>query len=65
MKKLLILALLILLTGCVTYYQPETALEDGVYYAEDDPKYVVYQDPYAGYGYYYPWASFDYSRDRA
>jgi len=60
MKKLLILALLFLLTGCVTYYQPETALEDGVYYAEDDPKYVVYQGPYAGYA-YYPWWSLDYA----
>lgn len=58
MKKLLILPLLVLLTGCVTYYQPETALEDGVYYAEDDPSYVVYEY-YPGYD-YYPWASIDY-----
>lgn len=59
MKKLLILPLLVLLTGCVTYYYPETALEDGVYYAEDDPSYVVYSDPYAGFA-YYPWSSLDY-----
>lgn len=58
MKKLLILPLLILLSGCVSYYQPETALEDGVYYAEDDPSYVVYQDAYSGA--YYPWSSLDY-----
>lgn len=59
MKKLLILPLLVLLTSCVTYYYPETALEDGVYYAEDDPSYVVYQ---GGYPYvdYYPWSSLDY-----
>jgi hypothetical protein len=59
MKKLLILPLLVLLTGCVTYYYPETALEDGVYYAEDDPSYVVYSDPYASFA-YYPWSSLDY-----
>ena len=59
MKKLLILPLLILLTGCVTYYYPETALEDGVYYAEDDPSYVVYPRGYAGVA-YYPWSSLDY-----
>ena len=59
MKKLLILPLIILLSGCVTYYYPETALEDGVYYAEDDPKYVVYRDPYPGRA-LYPWVSMDY-----
>ena len=59
MKKLLILPLLVLLTGCVTYYYPETALEDGVYYAEDDPSYVVDSYGYAGVA-YYPWSSLDY-----
>ena len=59
MKKLLILPLLLLLTGCVTYYYPQTALQDGVYYAEDDPSYVVYSDSYAGVA-YYPWSSLDY-----
>ena len=59
MKKLLILPLLVLLTSCVTYYYPETALEDGVYYAEDDPSYNVYQGYYPGYA-YYPWSSLDY-----
>jgi len=59
MKKLLILPLLVLLTSCVTYYYPETALEDGVYYAEDDPSYNVYQGHYPGYA-YYPWSSLDY-----
>jgi hypothetical protein len=58
MKKLLILPLLILLGSCVSYYHPETALVDGVYYAEDDPSYVVYQDAYSGA--YYPWSSLDY-----
>ena len=59
MKKLLILPLLVLLTGCVSYYYPETALEDGVYYAEDDPSYVVYSAPYSGVA-YYPWYTLDY-----
>ena len=64
MKKLLILPLLVLLSGCVTYYYPETALEDGVYYAEDDPSYpaptyMVYASAYPGYA-YYPWSSIDY-----
>ena len=59
MKKLLIFPLLLLLTGCVTYYYPQTALQDGVYYAEDDPSYVVYSDSYAGVA-YYPWSSLDY-----
>jgi len=59
MKKLLILPLLVLLTSCVTYYYPQTALQDGVYYAEDDPSYVVYSDSYAGVA-YYPWSSLDY-----
>jgi hypothetical protein len=59
MKKLLILPLLVLLTGCVSYYYPETAFEDGVYYAEDDPSYVVYSGGYTS-GVYYPWHSLDY-----
>lgn len=59
MKKLLILSLLVLSAGCVNYYHPKTALEDGVYYAEDDPSYVVYQGGYAGAA-YYPWSSLDY-----
>lgn len=59
MKKLLILPLFVLLTGCVTYYYPETALEDGVYYAENDPSYVVYSDDYTATA-YYPWSSLDY-----
>lgn len=59
MKKLLILPLLVLLTGCVSYYYPETAFEDGVYYAEDDPAYAVYSGGYTT-GVYYPWYSLDY-----
>jgi len=59
MKRLLVLSVLVLLTGCVTYYQPETALEDGVYYAEDDPSYVYNSGDYSGV-IYYPWSSFDY-----
>jgi len=58
MKKLLTLASLLLLSGCVTYYYPETALEDGVYYAEDDPSYVIDSSGYAGVS-YYPWSSID------
>ena len=48
MKNLLIMPLLILMAGCVTYYYPETALEDGVYYAEDDPSYVLNSGDYSG-----------------
>ena len=59
MKKLLILPLFFMLSGCVTYYYPETALKDGVYYAEDDPSYLVYSDTYRGTA-YYPWASMDF-----
>jgi hypothetical protein len=59
MKKLLILSLLVFLTGCVTYYQPEAALEDGVYYAEDDPSYTLNSGDYSGVV-YYPWSSLDY-----
>jgi hypothetical protein len=59
MKRLLILPFLVLLTSCVTYYYPQTALQDGVYYAEDDPSYVVYSNSYAGVA-YYPWSSLDY-----
>lgn len=59
MKKLFILPLLILMTGCVTYYLPDTALEDGVYYAEDDPSYIFNSGDYSGVV-YYPWSSLDY-----
>ncbi|MDX2428648.1 MAG: hypothetical protein QNK22_08160 [Xanthomonadales bacterium] len=59
MKKLIILPLLVLLTGCVSYYSPETALEDGVYFAEDDPAYVLNSSDYSGVV-YYPWSSLDY-----
>lgn len=59
MKKFLILPLLVLLTGCVSYYQPETAFEDGVYYAGDDPSYVLNSSDYSGV-IVYPWSSLDY-----
>ena len=59
MKKLIILPLLVLLNGCVSYYSPETALKDGVYYAEDDPAYVFNSSDYSGVV-YYPWSSLDY-----
>lgn len=58
MKKLLTLALTLLLSGCVTYYYPETALEDGVYYAADDASYVIDSGGYVGVS-YYPWSSLD------
>ena len=58
MKKLMILPLLLMLSGCVSYYQPETALVDGVYYAEDDPTYVVYRGGYPAAA-YYPWSTLD------
>ena len=59
MKKPIIILLLVLLTGCVKYYSPETAFEDGVYYAEDDPAYVLNSGDYTGVV-YYPWSSMDY-----
>jgi len=59
MKKLLTLSLILLLSGCVTYYYPQTALQDGVYYAEDDPSYVIDSGGYVGFS-YYPWSSLDY-----
>jgi len=56
----LFVPLLALLTACVSYYQPETAFEDGVYYPEDDPSYRYNSDDF----YFtrvavYPWASLD------
>jgi len=56
---MLISLLLVSLSGCVTYYYPETALEDGVYYAADDPSYVLNSGDYTGVV-YYPWSSLDY-----
>ena len=58
MKKLLVLPLL-LLTACVSYYQPQTALQDGVYYAQDDPGYRHHPVNHIG-TIYYPWYSVDY-----
>ena len=64
MKKLLILLLLPLLSGCVTYYTPETVIEDGVYYADEDPAYINNAYVSGSYVYagaaYYPWWSMDY-----
>lgn len=59
MKKLLLIPLFLLFSGCVSYYTPVNAIEDGVYYAEDDP---VYNNTAYVYNYdsYYPWASLDY-----
>jgi hypothetical protein len=59
MKNLIVLFLLVWLTGCVKYYSPETAYEDGVYYAEDDPAYILNAGDYTGVV-YYPWSSLDY-----
>jgi len=59
MKKLIIFLLPVFLTACVRYYTPETAIEDGVYYAEDDPSYVFNSGDYTGVV-YYPWSSLDY-----
>ena len=58
MKSLLTLASILLLSGCVTYYYPQTALQDGVYYAEDDPSYVIDSSGYDDVS-YYPWSSLD------
>jgi len=54
------LPLLALLTACVSYYQPGSALEDGVYYAEDDPGYRLNSDDfYYARAVVYPWTSID------
>jgi hypothetical protein len=58
MKKLLLMSLLLALAGCVTYYEPQVAIEDGVYYAEDDPAYI--NNAYSYSSVYYPWSSMDY-----
>jgi len=64
MNRLLTMLSLLMLSGCVTYYYPQTAIEDGVYYAEDDPAYIngAYVNYYYGYAgsAYYPWRSMDY-----
>jgi len=59
-NRLLVLPLLALLSACVSYYQPESALQDGVYYAEDDPAYRYNADDYYSAIMIYPWASLDY-----
>lgn len=60
MNRLLMLPLLALLTACVSYYQPGSALEDGVYYAEDDPDYRLNSDDfYYARAVVYPWSSID------
>jgi len=63
-RNLLLLPLLALLAGCVTYYYPAPeATSDGVYYAQEEP---AYQPAYSGYATayaapaYYPWWSMDY-----
>ncbi len=60
---LLLLVSLPLVTGCVSYYYPETAMVDGVYYAQDDPAYSnnAYVNSYSyATSAYYPWWSMDY-----
>jgi hypothetical protein len=60
MTRWLMLPLLALMTACVSYYQPESALEDGVYYAEDDPDYRLNSDDfYYARAVVYPWSSID------
>ncbi len=59
MKSLLIFPLLVLLTGCVTYYTPETVTDDGVYYAVDEQPIVDDLYSYDSYT-VYPWGSLDY-----
>ncbi len=58
MKKLMILPLLLWMTGCVTYYYPETAVKDGAYYTHDNPAFVEESYGYDN-GAYYPWGSVD------
>lgn len=64
MKKFSMLLLLTVLSGCVTYYTPEIVVEDGIYYASDDPAYINNAYVSGSYGYagaaWYPWYSMDY-----
>jgi len=54
------LPMLALLTACVSYYQPESGLEDGVYYAEADTAYRYNADDfYYARAVVYPWTSID------
>lgn len=60
MTRWLMLPVLALLTACVSYYQPESAVEDGVYYAEDDPAYRLNSDDfYYARAVVYPWSTID------
>ena len=64
MKKILLLLILPLFSGCVTYYTPEVVVENGIYYADEDPAYINNAYVSGSYIYagaaYYPWRSMDY-----
>lgn len=59
MRNLFALPMLVMLTACVSYYQPQYALEDNVYYPENDPSYIYNPDD-VNRIVYYPWSSLDY-----
>ena len=59
MKKLMLIPLLTILSGCATYYYPAVESSDGAYYAEQDQNYTDYSGSYAN-ARYYPWWSVDY-----
>ncbi len=69
MRNLLLIPLLALVAGCITYNYPVVETPDRVYYAEEEPGYVDYGISDRGYvdysiGYasarHYPWWSLDY-----
>jgi hypothetical protein len=66
MRKLLLIPLLALTAGCVTYSYPVAETAGGVYYADEEPQYAYADRGYVDYsiGYdsvgYYPWWSLDY-----
>jgi len=64
MKKILLLLILPMFSGCVTYYTPEVVVENGMYYADEDPAYINNAYVSGSYIYagaaWYPWRSMDY-----
>ena len=64
MKKLMLIPLLAMLSGCVSYYYPAVESSDGGYNAKqdqryDDQNYTDYSGSYVN-ARYYPWWSVDY-----
>lgn len=59
MKKLMLMPLLLVLSGCATYYYPAPEYAEETYYPADETVYVDSSPGYAGAS-HYPWWSMDY-----